>query len=340
MTRDYEAQGTGANSTLGLVLNFDTPEWKGIQAGVGYNYSEELWENHNTDMLLNDPIHILNEAWISYSHPSGTTLTAGRMINNGEVFRKDDYRQKARAIEAVQLQSKFFTLGHGLRLSNWIQAGDKWEFNSFDKVFGTEQNSGGVTWIETVINPHEQLEIALYDAYAWEISNLMGTRIKWSFDPNKSVTAYGRMEEGTGDSGDHNNLFYGLSYQQRVGSVNLEPGFISVHGDKMLFQEATTGLNHALGATMMMYCSLYGGGADTVYLKASTQIKNTALYALYLYTWQDETKADGQEINFVVKQSITDDFSIAFKGGVAYRESELTSNTTATDARIFLTYDF
>jgi hypothetical protein len=94
---------------------------------------------------------------------------------------------------------------------------------------------------------------------------------------------------------------------------------------------------------MMIYPSMFAGGADTAYLKVSTKINKTALYALYNYTWQDKPayNYDGQELDLVVKQSLMDSLSVALKFGVAKRNARNGGNdTTATDTRLFLTYAF
>jgi len=96
---------------------------------------------------------------------------------------------------------------------------------------------------------------------------------------------------------------------------------------------------------MMIYSGQFNGGADTLYLKAVTKLENTktVLYGLYNITFHDHSKTafNGQELNLVVKQPITDKFSVALKGGVATRDGKKgNSDTTATDARLFVTYKF
>ena len=93
----------------------------------------------------------------------------------------------------------------------------------------------------------------------------------------------------------------------------------------------------------MIYSSMFAGGADTAYLKITTKINKTALYALYNYTWQDNPQYnyDGQELDLVVKQPLMDNLSVAFKFGVGYRDAKNGgNNTTATDTRLFLTCVF
>lgn len=357
MYRDYDGLGNGANSTVGLVLKYISPEFAGLDLGITYTGAGEIFDSNKSSILANAPINLINEAWLRYNlgfiNLTNTTITAGRKVNNGEVFRKDDYRQKARAIEAVQISTKDIsdtkiTLGHAFRMSNWIDAGDRWEFNDFNKVFAGDtisNNTDGITWGETTYNGIEKLEVAIFDAYAWDIVNMFGIRAKLDVAEKSTILGYYRHENNVGDASDSKSDMYGLSAQQKVGDVKLEVGYFGVSGDKLRFNELTTGINHALGSSLMVYSGQYNGGADTAYFKAVTKINKTLLYCLYNYTWhdQDKTPFNGQELNLIAKQYITDNFSVAFKGGLGHRQStdpEDGIDETAIDTRLFLTYLF
>ena len=166
--------------------------------------------------------------------------------------------------------------------------------------------------------------------------------------PRKNTTAkcqapllgYARHGRAVGSSDASDAEAFGLSLQQKVGSLTLEPGLFTVHGNDLRFQETTTGINHALGALMMIYAQQFSADSDTFYLKATTKIDQTALYALYSYTHNDELSLEGQEINVVIKQPITDALSLAFKFGAGYRQYDSSEDTTATDARFVVTYNF
>jgi hypothetical protein len=357
MSRDYEAAGNGANSTIGIVLGYISPEFAGVDLGVTYNGAGEIYDNNTSGMLANDPVNLINEAWLRYNlgilNLTNTAFSAGRKVNNGEIFRKDDYRQKSRAVEAVQFTTKDIkdanvTVGHAIKMSSWIQAGDRWEFNDFNDVFSEagaaiSNDTDGITWAEAVCTGVENLEVAVFDAYAWDIVNMFGGRATLDVAEKSSILGYYRHESDVGDVADRTSDMYGLSVQQKVGGVKLEAGYFGVHGATLRFNELTTGINHALGASMMVYSGQFNGGADTAYLKAVTKIRNTQLYGLYNYTWHDEDKTsfDGQELNLVVKQYITDNFSVALKGGLGNRQTtdkENGEDTTAVDARLFITY--
>lgn len=358
MYRDFEGVPAGEHgdaTTLGVVLNYQSPEFSGFDAGAAYNYAFTLEDGGNTDLLHNDDINVINEAWVRYNFEAfdleGTQGIVGRKITNGEVFRKDDYRQKARSIETAQLTTTditelALTVGHAIELSNWIDSTsptgvDRWDFNDFGDVFGTDYDTDGITWIEALYTGFQDWEIAVFDAYAWDVTNLIGTRIQYQLSDDAKITGYYRNEGDVGKAESSHSDAYGLSYSQKVGKFTLEPGYFGVHGDTLRFQELTTGINHPLGASMIVCACQFNGGAQTAYFKATTTVNNTVLYALYNYTWQDKLDFDAQELNFVAKQPITDHLTATFKGAVGYRDGNSgRDNTTSTDARLFLTYTF
>jgi hypothetical protein len=119
MYRNYDNVKNGNASTLGGILGYLTPTWAGLDAGLAYNYA-------------------------------GTTFVAGRKISNGEVFLADDFRQKSRSIQAVQIETRAIpntalTVGHANKLSNWIDSGTRWEFNDIGNVFGVGYHTDGIT---------------------------------------------------------------------------------------------------------------------------------------------------------------------------------------------------
>ena len=343
MYRDYEGVGDGLNSTLGVLLNYTSPEFIGFDFGLGYNYAEELYDNNNSSMLLNDEIHVLNEAWLRYRISENTRVLAGRKINNGEVFRADDFRQKARAIEAAQLEINeieglSLIFGHAIRMSNWIQVGDRGEFNDFGDVFGAEDDTDGITWGEAVFTRVDGLEIALFNAYAYDVANLIGMRTKLDVAESTTLLGYYRHESSVGDSTEDDSDAVGISLEQKVGPVTLTPGYFGVRGNRLRFQEATTGINHPLGSSMMIYAGQFAEDSDTLFFKAVTKVNTTVLYALYNYTWNSDLPYDGQELNLVIKQPIGDQVVIALKSGLGYRSGP--ADTFASDTRLFATYLF
>lgn len=350
MYRDLEERGEGANSTLGMILGYTSPTWAGLDFGGAYNYAGEIYSHDMTELLANDPIHVLNEGWLRFRLESfglaETGLQGGRKISNGEVFRADDFRQKARSLELVQLETTDIpdgrlTLGHAFRLSDWIGVADRWDFRDFGEVFGTDYDTDGVTWIEGGYGGLTGLDIALFDAYAWDVSNLIGTRVTWSPEERTwGAVGYYRYESDVGDAEESRSAVYGLAWQQTIGKSTLEPGVFSVRGDDLQFQETTTGIHHPLGSSLIIYPAMFAGGADTAYLKSVTKINKTLLYLLYGYTWQSRKDFNGQELDLIVKQQIVDWLSVAFKGGMGVRTLDEGGSSTALDLRLFLTYAY
>lgn len=365
MIRDYEGNGNGSSSTLGVKLDYTTPTYSGVQLGASYIWADDVHEaggrygdgNHGEALLSNGRLNVLNEAWVAIDAraftPLHTMLKVGRQVLNTEVLRKDEFRQKPRGFEAAVLQCRnvpglAVTLGHLERLSNVWGDNDQWQYHEIEDVLlrGTDlyYETDGLDWAEALYTGIDGLECALFDAYAHDIANLAGTRIKLSLTDHMAVSGYYRQEQSVArldDDAPFDNETYGVSLHRVMGSVQAEAGVFSVHGDDLLFQEVNTGIHHPLGASMMMYPAMFNGGADTAYLKAVTTIHKTLLYLLYHYTLQDhsENNFHGQEVNVVVKQTLSDRFSVAVKAAWGYRDNEGdVENTTATDGRLFVTY--
>ena len=357
MYREYQGGNNNQATTLGLKLDYLSPAKGGWTVGASYIGVGAIDSMYNEpspgDRLLgNGRVNVLNEAYIKYSMGelgwTNTFATVGRRVNVGEVFRADDFRQKPRAIEAVmvescELKTTRILVGHAWEMSNWLDTEPLWKFENFDNY-----DTDGITWGEVVNTSVSNLEVAVYDAYAQDIANLAGARSRYTLSKDTALLGYLRHEQDVGASSGHDATAIGLSIEQTVEGITFEGGYFGVGGDNLFFQELTTGINHALGSSMMIYSGQFNGGADTLYAKVSTKVEktNTGLYCLYNYTMHDTGKSNwrqAQELNIVVKQPVPkiDNLTVAFKGGVGTRDGiDGNADTTATDARLFVTYAF
>jgi hypothetical protein len=353
MVRDYEP-GNAYATTLWLRLGYTTPERTGFSAGAVWDYVEPVdatdQSNNGKTLISNGRVNLLTEAWIQYRLESlgltNTWIKAGRQVVNGEVFRADEGRQKPRSLEAVTLTVKdlphtALTVGHAWRLSNWMDNQESWKFNDIRETLRAAYSTHGITWAEAVNTSITNLEIAVYDAYAHDIANIAGGRVKYTLTDTTAINGYYRHETAVGKGADRRSDMIGASVQQKIGGVTLEPGVLSISGNGLLFEETTTGINHPLGSSMMIYSGQFNGGADTYYLKATTKIGKTGLYLLYNYTTHDTTPFEGQELNVVISQPLSDRLTVALKSGVGYLDyNDGRGNTFATDTRLFVTYNF
>jgi hypothetical protein len=353
MYRDYELSGYGQNSTLGVQLGYTSDRWCGFDLGLGYTFSATLDDGGQVSLLANDDVHLLNEGWLRY-HFEGlgwdkTSLMLGRKITNDSIFRKDDFRQSPRSVESVQLQMAEFehfklTLGHALKMSNWIAVGDQWDFNGFGDVFGVGYDTDGLSWGEIVYSGFDGWEITLFDGYAWDVTNLLGTKVQYHFCDEASLIGYYRHESDVGRAsrgGTRNADAYGLSYRQRVHGVTLEPGYFAVHGSSLRFNELTTGIDHPLGSLMMICAHPFDRGAQTGFLKATMKLNETSLYLLYNHTWHSELDYNAQELNVVVTQPVWDSLVAGVKLGVGYSDGKSGRvNETFSDMRFLMTWSF
>lgn len=366
MYRDFDNGANAHSTTLGIRLDYRSNEKEGwgfgasyIGAGVLNSMDYETSADPGGTLVGNGRVNVLNEAFVSYNMEgfglSNTVAAAGRKVNNGEVFRSDAFRQKPRSIEAAALTTKdiphtVLIAGHAWRLSNWIDAGDRWQFNNFGDVFSPTYDTDGVTWGEALYTGIEHLEVAAFDAVAWDVVNLIGARVKWNFTEKTALLACCRNETDIGRNDGHGANAFGLAVAQDVGGVSLEGGYFGVSGDSLEFQETSTGINHPLGLSMMIFSRQFSGGADTFYAKAVTRLEKTktALYGLYNYTQHDTGKAGapqryGQELNVMASQPIPkfDSLTAALKVGVGYYDGiNGTDDTFGTDTRLLVTYNF
>jgi hypothetical protein len=357
MYRDYDNGNNNYATSLGIKLDYLSPERSGLSVGLSYigvDVLDSMYDEPNPgDRLLgNGRVNVLNEAYLNYKMGdlglAETAVTAGRRVYVGEVFRADDFRQKPRALEGVSIESRDIPdtriqVGHAWEMSNWIDSGDQWDFENFDN-YGTD----GVTWGEVSSTRVQNLEVAVFDAIMYDIANLVGLRGKLKVAEKTALLGYCRWESDVGDGTDRDSKVLGLSVEQKVSGVTLEGGYFGVYGDNLVFQETTTGINHALGSLMLIYSLPFSGDTDTFYVKATTKIEQTktSLYALYNYTLIDQSKDNlrqAQELNLVVSQRVpkTENLSVALKFGVGTRDGvDGVSDTLATDTRLFVTYAF
>jgi len=355
MYRDYDNGDNAYSSSLGILLKYVSPEISGWSIGAAYNGAGVLNSmdydsaRPGEDLVANGRISLLNEGYVNYNMDAlgltNTFVSIGRRINNDEIFRADDIRQKSRSIMAIQAESKDvknwrFAAGHSFEQSGILDAGDRWKFRDYGDVFGAGYNTDGLTWGEASYTGVEDLEVALFDGIAWDVANMIGARGTYNITKKTAILGYCRNEFDIGRASKHGSNMLGISLVQKVGSVTLEGGYFGVYGDNLAFNQLTTGFNHSLGQSLMIYTSQYNGGANTLYIKASTRLKDTKtiLYTLCNYTTLSKGPIDNAfEADFIVKQPIGKSLMLAGKLGLGYRDGP---DTFATDTRIFLTYSF
>lgn len=359
MYRDFEANtpDDAFATTLGVRLGYTSEEWKGLSLGAVYDYVAPAHASDESEagtvLLSNGRVSNLTEGWLQLRLTmldlDKTTLSGGRMVINGEVFRRDEFRHTPRSLEAIVLTTgdipdTLLSIGHARKMSNWIANEDAWTFNDFgEDVFKVGYETDGVSWAEAVYTGIDQLEFAVFDAYAYDIANLAGARARYAISESTALTCLYRHEGDVGDGSEHEAEVFAGGIQQKVRKVNVETGYFGVRGDNLKFQETTTGINHPLGASMIICPSMFFGEADTAYIKATTTVGKTALYTLYSYTWHDHslTPFNGQEVNVVVKQPVTDHLSVAVKVGAGHRDrKDGSDDSTSLDSRLFVTYTF
>lgn len=346
MHRDYADvnAGTGSNTAVGLQLSYDSPQLGWLSAGLTGDLVGEIHRNGDAQINLNDDVQLLTEAWLRASLSEQWHLTAGRQAVNGEVLREDVFRHKSRAVEGLLLEFKddqglSFAAGHALRMSNWLQFREMSEFNPFDQVFKSDADSPGMTWAETSYAGLKDWQFTAFGCQVHEIAELYGVRTRWQMTTETAWSAFYRHEEANNRTTDVADAF-GFAWQQKLGPVDMELGSFSVRGHKLLFDALTTGINHPLGSLMLICESPYDKDADTGYLRLNCPLGSTLLYALYAYTAHDTLPFNGHELNLVVNQQLTKEWSVAVKFGYGLRQPEAGNSKHFTDSRLVVNYQF
>ena len=83
------------------------------------------------------------------------------------------------------------------------------------------------------------------------------------------------------------------------------------------------------------------GNTEDCFFRETSGLFSQRLLTKQKHKWvpNDTNAYDGQELNVAAKQAITDRFSVAVKVGAGYRDGKGgAANTTATDSRLFMTY--
>lgn len=369
MHRNYEGVGNGASSTLGGVLDFSSVRVRNVGFKLSYVHVEVLGTSggrfgtqQGENLLYNGKVNVFNEAAVDFFCPkTKSSFKVGRQVVNGEIFRANPFRQKKRSLEAAvfslgSIKNLNISIGHANRMSNvWDHRDHNWltwkfkdlSFAALGKQGGNlAYDTDGFHWIEGVYGTRN-FEIATYYGRASEIADVRGLRSRVSMKSGYDLLTYFRSEESIDQldtDAPYRSMMYGLSVAKTYGIYSLESGFLGISGDGLLFEELNTGINHALGSSLMIYPGIFNGGAKSAYMRAVIKKPNQRLYYfLYTYTWHEASKSainTAQEVDFVFKHPWNAVFSFNLKGGYGIRDNFNGSKTDAVDLRFFLTHKF
>ncbi len=355
MYRDFADDGarTAKGSNVGIVLKYLSPKSEGLDFGLTYTGAWEFWDEGNSPLLSLGNVNVLNEAWLRYGFTDKASVTLGRKVHHGQVFTKDDYRQKERSLEGIRFDyagdDTSLVLGHAWRLANWKGRDDHREdFQNFKDVFkyqGYEppEDTDGVTWGEWTYTGLDNLKFIIYDGYAHDVANLFGVRAEYNFSDATKLQGVFRSEAEVGDSTAGDAQTYDLSISHKFGKSKVIAGYFGVRGSDVVFGEESTGNPTPLG----YYAGQYKEGANSPYFRYITTIGKTFVFLMADLPFHDVQPFDGQYYGAVIKHPITDKFSATFKGWVGFRDykdghtnATGTDESTSYDWRLFLTYKF
>ncbi|MCK5834174.1 MAG: hypothetical protein KAG98_00400, partial [Lentisphaeria bacterium] len=136
-------------------------------------------------------------------------------------------------------------------------------------------------------------------------------------------------------------------------TLNFQLGYLTVLGDNAddtTYKSFTAPFefNSGIAGQILVNTSSLTAGAQNYYLNTSGMIGDTFIALLYTYTDHvnsdhAQMKAfDAQEIDLILSHPITDNLSVQFLTGMAYRngKTDKEENGYATDIRAGLTYNF
>jgi len=291
---------------------------------------------------------------------------------------KKNIRHKDQAIEGVTMRFEDvddlnLIIGHVEKFSNW--GWTDYDGDMFDdvedaflrkveqdyngpKLEGTI-NGNGMQFIEGTYSGITNLKLTAFDYYCDEVINTYGAKVAyqiaktWKFDTQfVHQDGIGKLEDFFRDTEIRSDLFE-ASITKSVGTLNFQLGYLTVLGDNSddsTYKSFTAPFefNSGIAGQILVNTSSFTAGAQNYYLNTSGMIGDTFIALLYTYTDHvnsdhAQMKAfDAQEVDLILSHPITDNLSVQFLTGMAYRngKTETEANGYATDIRAGLTYKF
>jgi len=375
MYRDYNGYGgspeTGNSSTVGLTINYKSPEFAGFSVNAQILGVATLWQ-HNPNKVINNNMHQLNEINLNYNFAAlglgKTDLQFGRIIANTKFAPISNFRQKDQAFEGLQLTMKdvddlTMKLGWMRKFSTWSSwhngPGFSYQFEDIADMAGADYKTDGTFFADATYTGIDGVTLALADYWSENLFNtvildgsvalndmftLMGTGI-YQKSVGKGDAHYGKNRSGL----ESTYLEFSLNTVLN-DSLSLRPGFYTVLGENdgdtnMDFQDIFNSAT-AFGAPFMANPGISAG--TNAYFVEGVYTMNDRNTGFFLYTFVDTdgaAEADGQynshEFNIGHSYAFTKNFSITGKVGYAMLQGKHgNGDTNALDTRLFIDYRF
>ena len=383
MYRDYNDYGgspeTGNASTVGLTINYTSPEFAGFSVKAQILGVATLWQNE-PNKVINNNMHQLNEINLNYNFAAlgleKTNLQFGRIIANTKLAPISNYRQKDQAFEGLQLTVEDIDdlsvkLGWMRKFSTWSSRHNgpsfAYQFEDIADMEGTDYKTDGTFFADVTYTGIDGVSLTVADYWSENLYNsvmvdgsiaindmftLLGTGI-YQHSVGKGDTHYGAKDPVTGvASGSGLQATY-LEFSLNTvlnDSLSIRPGYYTVLGENdgdtnRNFQDTFNSAT-AFGAPFMTNPTVTAG--SNAYFLEGVYTMNDKNKGFFLYTFVDTdgaTAADGQynshEFNVGHSYAFTKNFSVTGKVGYAMLQGKHgNGDTNALDTRLFIDYRF
>ena len=271
-------------------------------------------------------------------------------------------------------------IGHVEKFSNWGWTdydGDMFDDveDAFLRKFGQDYNGNsfeglvngnGMQFIEGTYSGISDLKLTAFDYYCDEVINTIGGKVAYQIAKTWKFDTQFVHQDGIGELKDvFNNLWGGdaeirsdlfeASITKSVGNLNFQLGYLTVLGDNSddtTYKSFTAPFefNSGIAGQILVNTSSFTAGAKNYYINTTGTIGKTFIALLYTYTDHVNSALaskpmhafDAQEIDLILSHPITDNLSVQFLTGMAYRNGKTGNeeNGYATDIRAGLTYNF
>ena len=374
--REGEPDGDANSGSIGLTLDYLSPEVHGATAGLQFIDVEKLIDSGSRDhsageawLNSNSDYTTLNEVFVNLDLEPvglpGTSLKVGRQILKLDFAPSYAIRQKAQAYEAAVLTREqqdglSIALGHIERFSSWSSRDGRMDtmaatvdFVDVEDTAGVDYGTRGIEFASVTWRGFPSTTITLYDFYAHDLYNTLGLKLSHTIAAGEETavalkchylgqTDVGRMDrDGAGEV--RSNMLE-VAVQLKAGRLTIEPGYTTISGDaaennvRVPFRTSFT-----IDPELLWYTRQFDAGSDSFHLKGTYSIGSTSFYALYVMTCHEDNTGGGatdQEINGVVKHNFGASFYAAAKIGYGVQDNRDGRDSNANDSRLFLGYTF
>ena len=285
---------TGADSGFtngSLGLNYETADFSGLKAAVGFRANHEFSEENDGDFGDNTK-SILHTANISYSNDM-FGLTVGRQEIDLE-WMGDFHEAVVAGITAIP--STTIVLGYSNRMG--VADADA-GLEKFDRFNG----DNGAYVVDAKYEGIEGLVINPYYYNANDVASWYGLKADYDTD---SFGVTGHIASSSEDTSSNDGQIIHLEARTSVSGFDFSAGYITTDEDAGIGSMSVVGDN--IDPTEEIGDQVYATDSDTFYVSAGTEVSGVELGAMYAQA--DYGNNEAKEINVTADYGITENLAI------------------------------